>query len=101
MYFGGRYYETLKEAQVHPIKDVLKMAIENDYAFVVKVLIEAGIKIRMEDLELAKRYNSKLAGRILLNHLKFSSQVGLISRNGVFGIGNLPDEIICDIARFS
>lgn len=91
---------TLEGAKINPNRTILEIAIKSDYAYIVELLIEVGVEIKLEDLELAKKSQSKIVGKILVKYLQCISRAGLISKDGILGIGNLPDEVILNIAKF-
>ena len=94
------YHALIQKVQNCPDKEVLQEAIIGDYFLLVQELIKIGIYVDQDDLELAKKYNSKKSGQILLNYLKLTSNKGIIAKNGIIGVYNCPEEVVENISRF-
>jgi len=93
------YLEILNKAQTNPTRDILNIAIEKDWVYIVELLYTTGVPLFWKDLELAKIKNSKLVGKFLVDLPYFQTmhKIRQISTNGI----GLMEEITDTIARMS
>jgi ankyrin repeat protein len=82
-------YRTLeKQTKESPSADVLKEAIKNDFAHLVKLLIQHNYLVTKEHLALAKHYNSKQVGYLLTQSLGLKGPQMAISKSGITKIND-------------
>ena len=94
------YHNLLQKVLTNPNKQTLHDAIKDDYHLIVRRFIRCGMPVDDSDLALAKQYDSKMSGPIILNQLKLTGPQGRISRTGLCPTG-LPPEVLEHIGRLS
>jgi len=97
--FLKHYDEVLKQTQAQPNREVLNVAIENDYAYIVELVYKAGVIPSWADWELAKDKKAIYTGNFLMK-LPYFQTMHKIRQVSKVGLG-LPEEITNYICKSS